>query len=384
MEEVRFAALEAFHKLPWGGLEIGGVLFGRRTEDGLEIRAARELPCEHARGPSFVLSERDHQRLPRLLESASREPELRGLVPVGWFRSYTRGGAELSGEDCGIHQRYFAEHWQVILALHPARARPVRARFFARTQTGELAPQQEFDLLPEPRLRTRADFAGADETGSPAAPAPAATPESPPIGSSPAAGEEKLSAAGDVAEDPSTSSFPGVDAFAPAPVASRPRWILLAIAWLVALGSLAFAFRDVWWPGSSEPLQVGLYDLDGQLTIGWERSLGRLKEAQGGSLEIVDGGRKTVLPLSRELLEKGAAAVYARQTGDVVVRLQVQLRGGQTLGGVARFVGQPVSPGAGKDELDRALSALQEQEQRIRALETENARLKQKLSGKGR
>src|SRR5690242_13899713 len=48
-------AVEAFRKLAKGGLEIGGILLGRRAGRAIAVLAARPILCEHRQGPSFVL-----------------------------------------------------------------------------------------------------------------------------------------------------------------------------------------------------------------------------------------------------------------------------------------------------------------------------------------
>jgi hypothetical protein len=68
LEEIRIAVIEAFFSVPHGGTELGGVLFGTRHGDRLSILAYRALECEHALGPSFTLSEKDHGRLQALLD----------------------------------------------------------------------------------------------------------------------------------------------------------------------------------------------------------------------------------------------------------------------------------------------------------------------------
>ena len=69
MEELRLAAVDGFHRLAHGGVEIGGVLFGVRDPDGVKILAHRELACEYVFGPSFTLSENDRRALEELLVS---------------------------------------------------------------------------------------------------------------------------------------------------------------------------------------------------------------------------------------------------------------------------------------------------------------------------
>ncbi|MGH9609336.1 MAG: hypothetical protein ACRD34_06620, partial [Bryobacteraceae bacterium] len=57
--EIDFSAGEGFRRIPHGGVETGGLLFGRWSEHCVRVEAFRPIECEHASGPSFALSERD-------------------------------------------------------------------------------------------------------------------------------------------------------------------------------------------------------------------------------------------------------------------------------------------------------------------------------------
>jgi proteasome lid subunit RPN8/RPN11/cell division protein FtsL len=149
VETVRAAVVEGFYKLARGGLEVGGVLFGQRSGDAVRIMASRPIACEHAFGPSFILSEKDAAGLKTLLDSAVNDAGLSGLVPVGWYHSHTRSELSLSEQDLKVYDRYFPEPWQVSLVLRPERLKPTRANFFVRG-----ASQGEF-LLEPPRTPRR-------------------------------------------------------------------------------------------------------------------------------------------------------------------------------------------------------------------------------------
>ena len=91
MESVRAEAVDGLMKLGRGGIECGGVLYGRITDGLIRILAARPLECEHRLGPSFVLSEKDEARLREMMEPAGRDEETRDLDVVGWYMSHCRG-----------------------------------------------------------------------------------------------------------------------------------------------------------------------------------------------------------------------------------------------------------------------------------------------------
>jgi hypothetical protein len=141
LERIRDAAIDGFNKLPHGGIEIGGVLFGTRDGGRVSVLDFQALDCEYALGPSFSLSEKDQAELLRLLEAARRDPKLNRLTPVGWYHAHTRSEICLTDRDLSLYNRFFPEPWQVALVVRPANFAPTRAGFFFR----------------EPQARIRAD-----------------------------------------------------------------------------------------------------------------------------------------------------------------------------------------------------------------------------------
>lgn len=133
----RARAQEAFRSLPYGGMETGGVLFGRvypnaRTPLRLEIAAERAVECSYESGPSFQLSARDEGKLAGLLENARLDPALAGLSVVGFWVSHTRTELALLPGDSKLYNKFFPHPWQVALMLKPAGGELTRAGFFFR------------------------------------------------------------------------------------------------------------------------------------------------------------------------------------------------------------------------------------------------------------
>src|SRR5436309_13299440 len=85
LDDIRLAVTDAFFSLPRGGAEIGGILLGTEENGRVTITESVSLPCEHAYGPSFVLSPRDHVALTELLAELRKNPK---ATPVGWWHSH--------------------------------------------------------------------------------------------------------------------------------------------------------------------------------------------------------------------------------------------------------------------------------------------------------
>lgn len=308
MEAVRAAVVEGYYKLPRGGLEVGGVLFGQRTGNSVRVLASRPVACEHATGPSFTLSEKDESGLGQLLQSAGADPDLEGMAPVGWYHSHTRSGICLSEQDLEIYDRHFPEPWQVALVLHPEKTKVTRAGFFFREDGGSVHRESSYREFEIDHL--------------PKAPKPI-----PPMARS--------------APEPEIAGSDSAEAVPRS--AGRVSWLLFAVAWCIAAAALAFALRDYWLPKPPAPLALHLSDAAGQLTISWEHSSGSVRQAEGGVLEISDSGRKSAFRLDAEQIRKGSFT-YVRRSGDIRARLQIGLTQGGSVDGVATFAGEPAEP----------------------------------------
>ena len=152
IDEIRLDVTEKFLSIPRGGIEVGGVLFGKIAGDRITILARRPLAIEYKNGPSFVLSEEDEDNLLRLLNTCCSDPSLEGLEPVGWYHSHTRSELFLSLEDAAIHDKFFPGLRQVALVVRPVKFQPTRAGFFVRDDDGVIradAGYREFYLEPD-------------------------------------------------------------------------------------------------------------------------------------------------------------------------------------------------------------------------------------------
>ena len=322
LEEIRAAVMEGLRAVPRGGVEVGGVLYGRRERDLVQITARRPLNCEHALGPAFLLSGRDEEALAQLLAAPEHDRALAGTRAVGWYHSHTRSEINLTERDLEIHARFFAEAWQIALVVRPHQSEPTRAAFFVRGADGAMRaePSHEFVLNPHARRdwphpeMPRVDGALA------AAPAPAAVVEAPPK--------------------------PAVRVEPPDPPARRRRWRVWAALSVLVVGAVALALAGAGWirwaPAAGPPaILLRAIDAGGQLIVSWNRGAAPVRNAQRGVLEIADGNQKRSLNLDREQLAKGSVT-YARRSAQVEVRLRVLGAGGIAAEELASFFGDPI------------------------------------------
>ena len=174
--EIDFAVNEGYRKISRGGVEIGGILFGAFEENGPRIDAFRPIACDHASGPSFVLSEGDLDRLAIQLDTAASDPGLSGLKPVGWLLSRTRSPLQLLERELELFDRFFPEPRTVTVLVKPERFQPTRFTFLVRDLEGKLPPGDG----PQPIILPLPGRAGSsNDQPIPAIPAPLVNPPAP-------------------------------------------------------------------------------------------------------------------------------------------------------------------------------------------------------------
>jgi len=175
--EIDFQVNEGFRRIPHGGIEIGGLLFGRLENNSAKIEAFRMIDCEHASGPSFVLSDRDLEKLREQLSAAGSDPELDGKVPLGWFIAHTRSPLTLNTRESALFDQFFPEPGRMTILIKPEKFKPTRFAFLVRGANGKLRTEasEQAIILPLPR---RAGRMGEAPVAS--IPAPVEKPPEPP------------------------------------------------------------------------------------------------------------------------------------------------------------------------------------------------------------
>lgn len=336
LDQIRASAARARATLAHGGVEIGGVLFGRIQGAVVTITAAREAPCEHALGPGFALSERDEAAFRGLLDAPSHDAALAGTEPVGWYRSARSGGGP-SERDSELHAKHFQNAAAVALLVWPEDDGRARAAFFARGETGPLRPvSTEFAMEPLPRDSRRAT--------APAGPVTAdAVPETVP----PAFAREQPGLAF------AALGLHGAADGAPQ-AARRSPWLHPAPFVMFAIGLVLGALVMMLEEGAPkvEPLGLRVQDAGGQLFITWQGTAAPLARAARGMLEVNDGPRTVAMQLDPAALRSGAAT-YARTAAAVAVRLRVFPASGEPTEEFASFVGEPVQQTAAGSKTER-------------------------------
>jgi hypothetical protein len=130
--EIDFQVNEGYRRIPHGGIEIGGILYGKPGKNAISVEAFRPIECEHATGPSFNLSERDLAQLAASLATAPSDEELKNLTPLGWFIAHTRHPLRMTERELQLFNQFFPEPGSITLLVKPERFQPTRFGFIVR------------------------------------------------------------------------------------------------------------------------------------------------------------------------------------------------------------------------------------------------------------
>jgi len=135
-DRLGYEIMRGFGAVPKRGAEVGGILLGS-AEPGdrmvVRIEDFVSVPCEHLRGPSYALSDKDLQGFDEALERWKPAPDKR-LYAVGYFRSNTRDVLQLSPEDLALLESRFPGENAVCLQVKPYATRAGEATVFVREE----------------------------------------------------------------------------------------------------------------------------------------------------------------------------------------------------------------------------------------------------------
>lgn len=373
IEEIRHAVAEGFQRLSRGGIEVGGILYGTREGRTVRVLAMRPIACEHARGPAFLLSDKDRMVLNGQLSADAEDPHLEGLISVGWFLSHTRSEITLSESDLELYSIFFPAPWQVTLVVRPGRGGSMRAGFFVREADGTVKSERSYLEFNFPdRLAGVLDRAPG--------PRPERVPGERRIASLPRseAYQNAVSAAArqELPQPEIAAPSFGQPRFVPsAPPKKKWPWL---VGWAVlVIVAAVFGLRTWMLKPASEPISLGVIEHDGQLRIEWNHSARPVTAAVRGTLVINDGSNTQTFALSPRELTAGNYT-YDRKTGDVEVRMSVEDSEGTKVQEASRFVGQaPVR--IDQNEMSDLKKKRDELEAEVERLTKENSQQEEKI-----
>ncbi len=132
IDRLQMEVLAGFETGRTDGVETGGILFGRREQVNGQattfIEHCEPVPCDHRKGPEYVLSGNDLRLLQAVLEQSRVFQSTQSVV--GYFRSHNRDNLFLSSDDLALIESCFREPDNVFLLIKILPNRACTAGFF--------------------------------------------------------------------------------------------------------------------------------------------------------------------------------------------------------------------------------------------------------------
>ena len=337
LEGILADVLTGFGSIPRRGAEVGGILVGRADEKEIWIEDFATVACEHRRGPSYLLSEKDQATFAGVVER-HRAAE---RYPVGLFRSSTRDQDTLGDDDRELFGKYFPAPDGVFLLIRPYATKTSTASFLVYRNGA--VPDSNDDVFPFQRWELEGGSPPPRRPiGEPRHPRGNAVAEGAPEPVQPAPRYATFAAAVESAANPpreQAGEIPPEQTYAyqqpPEPLHSRRRgwfWIPLSFIFLLAGILLGFQAALNLYPKptgvDATAFHLGLTAeaRDENLHIRWNRESPAIKAAQRGRLEIHDGRFMKTVDLDSSSLQTGSV-MYPPLTDTVSLRLQVVVKG---------------------------------------------------------
>ncbi len=305
LESVCQEAALGLRKLAKGGLEIGGLLYGKRSEGLIRVLAVRPIECEHRFGPSFVLSDTDEASLQASLAGPSSDSELASLEILGCYFSHCRHGIALTDRDVALCNRYFAQDRQIALVLIPSLNGTAQGTLYARDSQGNYVSGHQFErsVIVQPKRETVKREVPAPPDNGVNRLKTAAKLNS---GFASTAVQMPVETAANPIDVPVLAE--NVRPAQPAPMPSRrePRFRLRMNRAGLLLAALLVLMC---WPNrvnSASQIPLSFADRGGNLIIQWDSSPAVIRGAALGIVDIRDGEREPVrMAIGQDLLRRG-------------------------------------------------------------------------------
>ncbi len=341
LSDIEVQVTKGFDRLARGGVEVGGVLFGRYSHFNLAVLAAREASCTYAQGPLFVFGAHDHHEFQRTLKLHESDPELAGLIPVGWYLSHVRDSLVLRVSDQELFDRYFDQPWHIALVIRTGRVGSLRAATLLRASSGEPNPLvNEFTIK---HVRNAAFVSPRhEEDVVPVRVVPPPPSLDLPVPEVPVRVRERP-----LQVRPGYAPPARVPAAHPAPQVQRVihrsgrQWQgLIAVAFLLVL--IVLATTVYLEARSPENLGLQAFDRDGVMLIEWNAANPLVTHAKRAQLHVTDGDTVVDRDLTPAELRHGLYATI-RDHADYTARLRLFDSFGNVHEELTRYVGRPIA-----------------------------------------
>jgi hypothetical protein len=350
IDRILLEVMRGFGAVPKRGAEVGGLLLGTaEVEDGrivVKVEEFEPVECDHAAGPSYILSDEDRAAFLEAVQRWTPGPERR-IYAVGYYRGHTRDGICLAAEDLSVLQEYFPEPSAIALVVKPYATKVSRAGIFFR-EDGQFRADASYLEFPFRRKELGGGSSGLEKIAAaarfgqkaseePRIPEPAAETQ-PPVEERPMFGESYGAPAGG-----------GESHEAPNRKSARSGWVWIPLSFIFMLLGVVLGFQIALSMRPKQPANPWLEAWDmalqvrragEELSVTWDPLSPAVRNATRGALIIQSRDETRTIDLRGTQLQ-GGNVIYRGVPERVIFRLEVYPRDRTVVSEVAEFRKEP-------------------------------------------
>ncbi|MBL8242447.1 MAG: hypothetical protein JNM66_33785 [Bryobacterales bacterium] len=351
VDRILLEVMRGFGAVPKRGAEVGGILLGTtETQNGrivVNVEDFEAVSCDHASGPSYILSEDDRADFVAATERWKRAPERR-IYAVGYYRGHTRDGICLAAEDLAILQDLFPEPSAIALVVKPYATKVSMAGIFFR-EDGQYKADASHLEFPFRRKELGGGSSGMERMAN-AARFGQRTGEDPRLKYRQ---QELDDAPAPAAPLPAPSFQSGISESAAAAPARgkgvRGGWVWIPLSFIFMLLGVVVGFQIALSMRPKQPANPWLEAWDmalqvkktgEELTVTWDPLAPPVRNASRGALIIQSREETRTIDLRGSQLQ-GGSVIYRGVPDRVIFRLEVYPRERVVVSEIAEFKREP-------------------------------------------
>jgi hypothetical protein len=346
VDRIMLDVVRGFGSVPKRGAEVGGILLGTAEMENGEIVVRVEdfepVECDHASGPSYILSEDDRAAFLHSVQRWQPGPDRR-IYAVGYYRGHTRDGICLAAEDLSILDEMFPEPTAIALIVKPYATRVSMAGIFFREE-GQFKADASALEFPFRRKELGGGTSGVERIASAARFGQRRGEDSRGRHRDPLF-EERRGAQPDV----SAPAFAAVPAAEAKKKGIRGGWVWIPLSFIFMLLGVVVGFQIALSMRPKQPANLWLeaWDMNlqvkrtgGELAVTWDALSPAVRNSSRGALIIQSRDETRTVDLRGTQLQ-GGSVIYRGVPERVIFRLEVYPRERSVVSEIAEFQSTP-------------------------------------------
>lgn len=344
VDRVLLEIMRGFGAVPKRGAEVGGVLLGTAERvDGVllvKVEDFEPVECDHASGPSYVLSDDDHAAFVETVDRWKPGPDRR-IYAVGYYRGHTRDGICLAAEDLALLEELFPDPSAIALIVKPYATKVSMAGIFFR-EDGQFKADASHLEFPFRRKELGGGTSGIDRLATAARFGQQRVDNTPLLGREPVA--PKI-------EEPIEVPAPAFAALAAEPKGRSVRggWVWIPLSFIFMLLGVVVGFQIALSMRPKQPANPWLEAWDmalqvkragDELSVTWDPLAPAVRNSNRGALIIQSRDETRTIDLRGTQLQ-GGNVIYRGVPDRVVFRLEVYPRERSVVTESAEFRREP-------------------------------------------